>query len=103
MSGLWERPVIIVTVHEGTGTAIVTGPAKQGMWQHLALEANPAAEWNDEWYGWKLTSLAQVADLCTLADIHNAVWRERKWTPDLLSQIKARQRKAASRPRARKT
>lgn len=96
---LWERPVIIVTIHEESGTAIVTGPAKQGLWQHLALEANPDAEWNQEWYGWKLTSLNQVADLCTLASWNDAIWRERKWTPTLLDEIKARQRKSARRPK----
>lgn len=92
--------IVHVTVHRPSGRAIVTGP-RDGIWERLAHEANPNTSWNRDWGGWTLDTLNQVADLCTLADIHGAIFRESDWRPGLLEERKARRRERAQKGRRR--
>lgn len=87
--------IVHVTIHRPSGHAVVTGP-KDGIWNGLAIEAG-AKKWDSDWGGWVLENLNQVADLCTLVDMHNAIYKERDWTPDMLAKRKAARRRNAHR------
>lgn len=93
-----NRPILWITVHRPSGRAIVTG--KGADW--FALEANPATTWDRDWQGWTLANLNQVSDICSLAAIYDAVYKERDWTPELLRRLQTNRRKAAHRPRVKK-
>lgn len=90
MSMSTQQLIVHVTIHRPSGHAVVTGP-KDGIWNSLAIEAG-AKRWNQEWGGWVLENLHQVADLCTLADMHNAIYKEHDWTPQTLANRKAARR-----------
>lgn len=45
-----RRDVVWVTIHKPSGRAVVTGP-RGGRWEWLALQANPKATWDKDWFG----------------------------------------------------
>lgn len=77
---------------------MVTGPGRDGLWVELAMEVG-AQSWDREWCGWRLDSMLQVADICTLAEMRGAIYKERRLTPGLLERVKAARRKKAQRGR----
>lgn len=93
-----NRAVVWVTIHRPSGRAIVTGKDAE----RFAWEANPQTTWNHDWCGWTLDNLNQVSDICSLASIYDAIYREADWTPELLKKRQAARRKAAHRPRVKK-
>lgn len=97
----WQSERIVwVTIHEPTGRAVVTGP-QGGMWERLALEANPRAKWDKDWGGWVLENEGQVADLCILTELNGGIWKETPWEPGLLRRRKEQRAKKAQRGRSR--
>lgn len=95
-----RRDVVWVTIHKPSGRAVVTGP-RGGRWEWLALQANPKATWDKDWFGWVLDNVNQVSDLCTLANWNDIIYMEREWTPELLPRLLEKRRKKTTTPRRR--